>query len=106
MAMALALSQLDGRQCSTPGRGQKRLELPKSTHEKGIAMRNITLKNSGADLLCHGVARCLSRSKPEPSERTWAMRGIGLLAAVLVFLMVPSAANAGKPEIDPSYVDG
>ncbi|HEX9274915.1 MAG TPA: hypothetical protein VGA51_00755 [Casimicrobiaceae bacterium] len=69
-------------------------------------MRNITLKNSGADLRCRGVARCLSRSKPEPSERTWVTRGIGLLAAVLVFLVVPSAANAGKPAIDPSYVDG
>ena len=69
-------------------------------------MPNITLKNSGADLLCHGVARCLSRSKPEGSERTWVARGIRLLAAALVFLVVPSAANAGKPELDPSYVDG
>jgi hypothetical protein len=71
-------------------------------------MHNIVLNKLGVSELCLGLAHHLSQRKPHRSPQgTWATRCIVLLAALLAFLFVPAgAATAGKPAIDPSYVDG
>ena len=70
-------------------------------------MRNIMLKESAADLLYRGVLRHISQWKVGRSSGRWAAMGMHLVAALLAALILPAgSATAGKPAIDPSWVDG
>lgn len=52
------------------------------------------------------VARQVPQNPGRSSERRWTVSSIGLMAALVVSLLVPGVATAGKPDIDPSYADG
>jgi hypothetical protein len=53
------------------------------------------------------VARQPSRWNPgRSSEKRRTASSVGLMAVLLVSLLIPGVAAAGKPDIDPSWADG
>jgi hypothetical protein len=62
--------------------------------------------NSGSDTGQGRIARHPSRWNPEWSSGKRRTMSFVTLMALLVSLLSPGSAVAGKPDIDPSYVDG
>jgi hypothetical protein len=70
----------------------------------GFVMRNNLVARLVASLQCRLPGQ---HNSTESSEGRRAVIRGGLMAALLVLFLVPGVvANAGKPAIDPSYVDG
>ena len=70
-------------------------------------MLTTMLGNSVTGLRCSRVAPHPSRWNPErSSEKRRTVSFVGLMASLLVLLLIPGVAAAGKPDIDPSYVNG